>query len=114
MRRRRPSVSSLPGTEVVPVSAASGAGLDELRAAVARAAGRVARPAGVDAARLYVDRVFAPAGVGTVVTGTLWSGEVAVGDRLAGASRRRSPLASAASRCMGRRSIARPPASGSR
>ena len=72
----------LPGTEVVPVSAASGAGLDELRAAVARAAGHVARRAGVDAARLYVDRVFAPAGVGTVVTGTLWSGEVAVGDHL--------------------------------
>src|SRR6188472_2143333 len=32
--------------------------------------------------RLYVDRVFTLRGIGTVVTGTLWSGTVEEGDRL--------------------------------
>jgi selenocysteine-specific elongation factor len=32
--------------------------------------------------RYYIDRVFSPRGVGTVVTGTVLSGAVAVGDRL--------------------------------
>jgi selenocysteine-specific elongation factor len=34
------------------------------------------------AARLYVDRVFTPRGVGTIATGTLWSGSIAAGDEL--------------------------------
>ena len=33
-------------------------------------------------ARLYVDRVFTLHGIGTVVTGTLWSGTIAEGDML--------------------------------
>jgi selenocysteine-specific elongation factor len=72
----------LPGNEVVPVSALDRSGLDELRAAVARAAERArSRPSG-GPARLYVDRSFSLAGVGPVVTGTLWSGSIAPGDRL--------------------------------
>jgi selenocysteine-specific elongation factor len=61
--------------EQVPVSAKTGAGLDELRAALDRAAARV--PARRDASGplvLHVDRVFTIRGAGTVVTGTLWSG----------------------------------------
>jgi selenocysteine-specific elongation factor len=43
----------------------------------------VARSHEVDApARLYVDRVFTLRGIGTVVTGTLWTGSIARGDRL--------------------------------
>ena len=64
----------------VPVSALTGAGLDELRSALGRvAADLVERPAD-DLFRLPIDRVFAVAGAGTVVTGSTWSGSVAVGD----------------------------------
>ena len=73
----------LPGVEVVPVSARTGAGLDALRAALDRVSARAprrAQTAGGEAARLHVDRVFTVRGAGTVVTGTLWSGAVARGD----------------------------------
>jgi selenocysteine-specific elongation factor len=70
----------VPGSEVVAVSARTGAGLDELRAALARVAVESERP--VAPARLYVDRVFTLRGIGTVATGTLWSGEIAAGSVL--------------------------------
>jgi selenocysteine-specific elongation factor len=70
----------VPGAEVVAVSAKTGAGLDELRAALARLPVRE-RDAG-GSTRLYVDRVFTLRGVGTVATGTLWSGSIAAGDEL--------------------------------
>jgi selenocysteine-specific elongation factor len=70
----------VPGAEVVAVSAKTGAGLDELRAALARVPVRERDANG--AARLYVDRVFTLRGVGTVATGTLWSGSIATGDEL--------------------------------
>ncbi len=74
----------LPGREVVAVSARAGTGLEALRAALGRLAGRlVTRASAGDAApRLHVDRVFTVAGRGTVVTGTLWSGTLASGDAL--------------------------------
>jgi len=67
---------------VVEVSAVTGAGLDALRAALA-AEGRAigARPA-ADRFRMPVDRAFALPGAGTIVTGTVWSGTAAEGDRL--------------------------------
>jgi selenocysteine-specific elongation factor len=73
----------VPEAEVVAVSAKTGAGLDELRAALARAANLVADSNYLDApARLYVDRVFSLRGIGTIATGTLWSGSVGEGDAL--------------------------------
>jgi selenocysteine-specific elongation factor len=72
----------VPEAEAVAVSAKTGAGLDELRAALAAAAGGVERAHGDGPARLYVDRVFTLRGIGTVVTGTLWSGTVGDGDEL--------------------------------
>ncbi len=48
----------VPEAEVVPVSAATGQGLDELRAALARAADAVERRASTGGTRLHVDRVF--------------------------------------------------------
>jgi selenocysteine-specific elongation factor len=72
----------VPGAEVVAVSAKTGAGLDELRAALARAAEAVERPERFAATRLWIDRAFSLRGVGTVVTGTLWSGSIAAGDLL--------------------------------
>jgi selenocysteine-specific elongation factor len=72
----------VPGAEVVRVSAVTGEGLDELRAALGRAAALVERRAADGPTRLYVDRVFSLPGAGTVATGTLWSGTIAAGDRL--------------------------------
>jgi selenocysteine-specific elongation factor len=70
----------VPEAEVVAVSAKTGEGLDELRAALARAA---EERAPTDApTRLYVDRVFTLRGIGTVVTGTLWSGTIGEADEL--------------------------------
>jgi selenocysteine-specific elongation factor len=71
----------LPEAEAVAVSVRTGDGLDELRAALDRAA--AAAPDRSDAAgglRLHVDRAFTVHGAGTVVTGTLWSGTAARGD----------------------------------
>jgi selenocysteine-specific elongation factor len=72
----------VPEAEVVPVSAKTGRGLDELRAALARAADGVERRESPGGARLFVDRVFSLRGIGTVVTGTLWSGSIGEGDEL--------------------------------
>jgi selenocysteine-specific elongation factor len=62
------------------VSALTGQGLDALRTRLREHAVRVAPRARADAFRLPVDRAFSVAGVGTVVTGTAWSGSIAVGD----------------------------------
>jgi selenocysteine-specific elongation factor len=70
----------VPGAPVVAVSARTGAGLDELRSALAETAVERERPAAP--ARLYVDRVFTLRGIGTVATGTLWSGTIGEGDEL--------------------------------
>ena len=69
--------------EIVPVSAREDSGLDELLAAIERTAKRLNRPpASAGEPRLHVDRSFTLHGIGTVVTGTLWSGSVAAGDRV--------------------------------
>ncbi|MEZ5098707.1 MAG: selenocysteine-specific translation elongation factor [Thermoleophilia bacterium] len=72
----------VPGAPVVATSARTGEGLDELRAALAEVAARVERRAPLAAARLFVDRVFTLRGIGTVATGTLWSGSLGEGDEL--------------------------------
>ncbi len=77
----------VPGAEVVEVSAKTGAGLDDLKAALSRVADLVLQEHNLDpsvdaAARLYVDRVFSLRGIGTVATGTLWSGSIGPGDVL--------------------------------
>jgi selenocysteine-specific elongation factor len=74
--------SFLEGAPVVPVSVRSGAGLDELRAAL-REVAELAPPRSADfVTRLPIDRVFTMKGFGAVVTGTLVSGEIAAGDEL--------------------------------
>jgi selenocysteine-specific elongation factor len=72
----------LEGAEVVEVDAPSGQGLDEMRAALDRLLS--ATPTAADRARprLWVDRSFAARGSGTVVTGTLTGGGLAVDDEL--------------------------------
>jgi selenocysteine-specific elongation factor len=70
----------VPDAEVIAVSAKTGAGLAELRAALGRAAVESERKEAPT--RLYVDRVFTLRGIGTVATGTLWSGRISPGDTL--------------------------------
>ena len=73
----------LPGTQAVAVSALRRTGLDELLAALERVAGRLrgrADHGDGQPTRLHVDRSFTLRGIGTVVTGTLWAGEIAAGD----------------------------------
>jgi selenocysteine-specific elongation factor len=72
----------VPGAPVVAVSARTGAGLDDLRAALMRTAQAQEHTTRGTATRLYVDRVFSLRGIGTVATGTLWSGSLGEGDEL--------------------------------
>src|SRR5215210_3256443 len=67
---------------VIHVSGATGEGIDELLLALdALAEDTTDRPR-EDLARLPVDRSFVLKGIGVVVTGTLWSGEIRPGDIL--------------------------------
>ena len=67
------------GASVYPVSAASGAGTDELREGIAALlAGLPPRP-DLGRPRLPIDRVFTMSGFGTVVTGTLIDGKLESG-----------------------------------
>ena len=75
-----------PGAEVVACSARTGDGVADVASALERVAARVTPHAGgrrEGAAVLHVDRAFTIHGAGTVVTGTLWSGTLTVGDTLA-------------------------------
>ncbi|HSE82509.1 MAG TPA: selenocysteine-specific translation elongation factor [Gaiellaceae bacterium] len=72
----------VPGAAVVATSALSGEGLGDLRAALAEATDRVEPRSTARPTRLFLDRVFTLHGIGTVVTGTLWSGSVGEGDVL--------------------------------
>ena len=64
---------------MVHTSVVDGTGIAELSDALAQAAGPEEGRLVEDTARLPVDRVFTVEGAGTVVTGTLWSGSLAVG-----------------------------------
>ncbi|MFL5537224.1 MAG: selenocysteine-specific translation elongation factor [Gemmatimonadales bacterium] len=72
--------SSIAFDEPLVVSARSGQGLEELRRAIEEHAQRADHRPARDAFRMPVDRVFSLPGVGTVVTGTAWSGRVTIGD----------------------------------
>jgi selenocysteine-specific elongation factor len=71
--------SALKSAPIVPVSSKTEQGLVALRAALAASAAAVKGRRDGGAARLPIDRVFSMKGFGTVVTGTLVSGRVAVG-----------------------------------
>jgi selenocysteine-specific elongation factor len=74
--------TGLASADIMPVSSVTGAGVKELELRLlAAAAGLPPRPA-AGRFRLAVDRSFTLAGVGTVVTGTVFAGQVSVGDHL--------------------------------
>ncbi|MGH8862873.1 MAG: SelB C-terminal domain-containing protein, partial [Jatrophihabitantaceae bacterium] len=74
--------SSLGTVPAVAVSGASGAGLDDLRAALATLVAALPAPDPTARVRLWIDRAFSIHGSGTVVTGTLTAGSIAAGDTL--------------------------------
>lgn len=66
----------------VIVSAVTGEGIDELRAALAAEVAALPSRGGAGPFRQPVDRVFTMPGAGVIVTGTCWSGSVSNGDQL--------------------------------
>ena len=68
--------SFLEDAPVVPVSSKTGAGLDDVTAALVTLTGRMEATARPGIARLPIDRAFTVRGFGTVVTGTLVSGRL--------------------------------------
>jgi selenocysteine-specific elongation factor len=73
-------------TPVVPVSGATGAGVEKLLGALDALATDPPDGRSAGLTRLPIDRVFVLKGIGVVVTGTLWSGEIRPGDVLHTAS----------------------------
>ncbi|MDB4870142.1 MAG: selenocysteine-specific translation factor [Gemmatimonadales bacterium] len=67
---------SIEPVTVVACSSRTGAGIGDLRAALSAALQSVSPRAADDLFRLPVDRAFSIRGTGTVVTGTVWSGEL--------------------------------------
>jgi selenocysteine-specific elongation factor len=61
---------------IVAVSSLTGAGLEELKSAIAQVASEVVEKNSTALARLPIDRVFTMKGFGTVVTGTLVAGTI--------------------------------------
>jgi selenocysteine-specific elongation factor len=72
--------TGLAGAEIMPVSALTGRGVDELKARLLALGESARNTAGF--ARLAVDRCFVLPGAGVVVTGTVHAGEIRVDDRL--------------------------------
>jgi len=72
----------LAGAPILPVSAKTGQGLDDLRAALRALAEAVPQRGTDQLPRLPIDRVFTVKGFGTVVTGTLTAGALGVDDRV--------------------------------
>jgi selenocysteine-specific elongation factor len=79
--RERLAGTRLGDAPIVPVSSATGVGLDELRASLDTMLAAAPPPADARA-RLFVDRVFTITGAGTVATGTLTGECLAVGDEV--------------------------------
>jgi selenocysteine-specific elongation factor len=74
--------SFLADAPVLAVSARTGAGLEELRQTLAGLALRTSARRASGPPRLPIDRIFSMRGFGTVVTGTLVAGRLAVDDEL--------------------------------
>jgi selenocysteine-specific elongation factor len=70
----------LASAEIIPVSALTGQGMDALRKRLFAAADEMTRRPATGCFRLAVDRCFTLAGAGVVVTGTVLTGSVKVGD----------------------------------
>ena len=68
------------GAPVVATSTVTGAGIETLKEKLTEVAGKARERSSEDLVRLPIDRAFTVRGTGTVVTGTLWSGSLSIGD----------------------------------
>src|SRR5918911_752642 len=82
VEERLAGAASFTPTDVLTVDSRSGRGLPELRVALDAMLASAPLAADRGRPRLWIDRVFAAKGAGTVVTGTLVGGAVSVGDEL--------------------------------
>ena len=74
--------TSIERAPVIACSSATGEGIDELLAALDSMVTNAPEPDREGRPRLFIDRVFPVVGAGTVVTGTLTGGPIAVGDHV--------------------------------
>jgi len=72
----------LEGCPIVPVSSETGEGIDKLRETLLEICSNIQLPETLPLFRMAIDRVFSIPGHGTVVTGSVLSGDVHVGDSL--------------------------------
>jgi selenocysteine-specific elongation factor len=72
----------LEDSPIIPVSSATGQGIPELISALDEIAGKIPLRPPTSLFRLPIDRVFTMKGFGTVITGTLVSGKIKVGDTI--------------------------------
>ncbi len=72
----------LSDASIIPVSAKSGQGIDELKEMMYKKITQTSPKESNGRMRLPIDRFFSVMGFGTVVTGTLWNGELRVGDQV--------------------------------
>lgn len=76
------SGTALADVPILPVSSLTGEGIDALRAALTAVEADITARHADGPLRLAVDRSFTLSGAGTVVTGTMLTGRVAVGDQV--------------------------------
>lgn len=74
--------SFLDGAPLIPVSAVTGAGLEDLRRALHSLAAQAETRRDSGVFRMPIDRVFTMQGFGTVIAGTVLSGQIKVGDQV--------------------------------
>lgn len=72
----------LEAAQIVPVAAPLGRGMSNLTAALDELVARTPAPTDRQRPRLWIDRVFAAKGSGTVVTGTLTDGSLRIDDQV--------------------------------
>ena len=72
----------LADASIVPVSAVTGEGLDVLRGEIETLLSMIPERVTGTGFRMPIDRSFSIKGIGTVVTGSVWTGSVKVGDPL--------------------------------
>ena len=74
--------TALAGSQIAPVSARTGVGIDDLRSLIDAQIDDLPPIADQGRPRLPIDRSFSISGFGAVVTGTLLDGELSVGDQV--------------------------------
>ena len=74
--------TSIAEAPIIPVSAITGEGIDQLKDTITQNLQNCQPQQDVLKPRLAIDRIFSPKGTGTVVTGTLTGGSIRIGDSL--------------------------------